>query len=358
MSPRFANRSRLQVTAWAVLFGSALLPYVVVAQEGVYSTIDLGVRTTEQVSFARKINIRGEVAGRSGGVNGTETRAAVWTAGGLEVLGVLPGGDYSAAHGINDSGVVVGSSNTGTIVRPFTWTSGQGMRPLPSLPGYRGGEAFAINNPGDVVGYLTGAQGAVAVLWASDGRIVRIGTLPGGISSRAVAINGSGQVAGTSRSAKGKRAFQWSAQQGMRDIGTLPGDIESEALDINDSGYVVGASSGRNGTSAFLWTPSAGMVRLKTLGGGNYSRATGINNKGEIVGTSTSPAGARAVLWTYTGAVRDVQSMRRPAMFGMVLSEAQAISDNGQIVALSGGGDHADDQEHTDHFYHVFMLKR
>lgn len=358
MSPRFANRSRLHVTPWLILFGWALHQHVGVAQEGVYSTIDLGVRTTEQVSFARKVNIRGEVAGRSGGVNGTETRAAVWTAAGMEVLGVLPGGDYSAAHGINDLGVVVGSSNTGTIVRPFTWTSGQGMQPLPSLPGYQGGEALAINNAGDVVGYLTGVNGAVAVVWTSDGRILRIGTLPGGTSSRAVAINGSGQVAGTSRGARGKRAFLWSAQQGMRDLGTLAGDIESEALDVNDSGQVVGASTGRNGTSAFLSTPSAGMVRLKTLGGGNYSRAIGINNKGEIVGTSSSPAGARAVIWTSGGAVRDIQSMRRPAMFGLVLSEAQAISDSSQIVAISGGGEHADDHEHTDHFYHVFMLKR
>ena len=100
-----------------------------------------------------------------------------------------PAGTTARAYGINDSRVVVGSSNTGTIVRPFIWTSGQGMRPLPSLPGHRGGEALAINNDGDVVGYSTGATGAVAVLWTSDGEIVRIGTLPGGTSSRAVAIN-------------------------------------------------------------------------------------------------------------------------------------------------------------------------
>jgi probable HAF family extracellular repeat protein len=357
MSLRFANRSRLCVAACLAFFGWSL-PDVVVAQETLYSTIDLGVRTAEQVSFARKVNSRGEVVGRSGGVNGTETRATVWTAGGLEVLGVLPGGDYSAAHGINDFGVVVGSSNTGTIVRPFKWISGQGMRPLPTLASHRGGEALAINNNGDAVGYLTGVEGAMAVLWTSDERIVRIGALPGAISSRAVAINRSGQVAGTSRSAKGKRAFTWTAQQGLRDLGTLPGDTESEALDINDAGYVVGASTGRNGTSAFLWTPSTGMVRLRTLGGGNYSRATGINNKGEIVGTSTSPAGSRAVVWAYNGAVRDVHTMRRPALLGMVLSEAQAISDSSQIVALSGGGEHADDKDHTDHFYHVYMLKR
>ncbi len=357
MSARATLRASLQVVGAIALSGWALLQ-TVSAQDDLYSIVDLGTVFSEQISLARSVNVHGQVAGRTGAVNGSDTRAAVWSLGGLEILGVLPGGDYSGAYGINDSKVVVGSSNTGTIVRPFIWTNGQGMQPLPSLPGDRGGEALAINNDGDVVGYSTGPTGAVAVLWTSDRRIIRIGTLPGGTSSRAVAINDVGQVVGWSRNAAGKRAFLWSARDGMRDLGTLPGDTESDPLDINDSGYIVGASIGRNGTSAFLWTLSTGMVRLKTLDGGRYSRAIGINNRGEIVGTSTSRAGARAVIWSYTGEVRALYLLARPAVFGMIVSEAQAINDAGQIVALSGGGEHADDKEHTDHFYHVYMLKR
>ena len=352
------NRAWLQVVGFAAFFGCGLLQ-IVSAQEGLYSTVDLGLVVSGHISLARKINVHGQVAGRTGALSGVDTRAVVWTVGGLQILGALPGGDFSAAYGINDSGVVVGSSNTATIVRPFIWTSSQGMRPLPSLPGDRGGEALAINNNGEVVGYSTGATGAVAVLWTSDGEIVRIGTLPDGTSSRAVAINNAGQVVGWSRSAAGRRAFLWSARDGIRDLGTLPGDTESDALDINDSGYVVGASIGRNRhTSAFLWTPSTGMVRLQTLQGGNYSRAIGINNKGQIVGTSASSAGTRAVIWSYTGAIRDLHGLSRPGFLDVIMSEAQAINDAGQIVALSGGGEHADDKEHTDHFYHVFMLTR
>ena len=62
------------------------------------------------------------------------------------------------------------------------------------------------------------------------------------------------------------------------------------------------------------------------------------------------------MIWSYTGEVRALNLLARPAVFGMIMSEAQAINDAGEIVALSGGGEHADDKEHANHFYHVFML--
>src|SRR5215208_1145510 len=140
MSARVTNRAWLQVVGLTAVFGCGLLQ-TVSAQDDLYSTVDLGLAVAEHISLARRINIQGQVVGRTGSVAGTDTRAAVWTLGELRVLGALPGGDYSGAFGINDSGVVVGSSNTATILRPFIWSSGSGMRALPSLPGHKGGEA-------------------------------------------------------------------------------------------------------------------------------------------------------------------------------------------------------------------------
>ena len=167
-----------------------------------YSILDLGVLAPEQISFGRSINLRGEVAGRAGSLSGTDTRAVLWTLGGIESLGTMPRGDYSAAFDINDFGTVVGSANTATAVRGFRWTRATGMRLLPVLVGDTGSEAFGINNGGTAVGYSSGRQRAVAVRWPADGGVLSLGTLQGGTSSRAFAINSTGQIVGTSTSAR------------------------------------------------------------------------------------------------------------------------------------------------------------
>ena len=41
------------------------------------SIVDLGTVFSEQISLARSVNVHGQVAGRTGAVNGSDTRAAV-----------------------------------------------------------------------------------------------------------------------------------------------------------------------------------------------------------------------------------------------------------------------------------------
>jgi probable HAF family extracellular repeat protein len=314
------------------------------AQTSTYTVIDLGALIVTSVSSAthpgvgvshpRSVNASGLVVGWAGYEAGTNTRAVLWTSSTYTNLGTLPGGEYSAAFGINDLGQVVGTSNTTTAARAFLWTADGGMRDLGTLPGDSSSEAFGINNRGDVVGSSSGPNGIQAVRWTSVG-IQALGTLPGGRYSRAFAINALGQVVGTSSSAQGLRAVQWTPSGQIRDLGTLPGDRASEAVGVNLRGQVVGYSLGPKGTRAVLWD-SGGRIRdLGTLPGGNYSRAFGINDAGQVVGTSFSPGGMRAVLWSSSGTIQDLNSLI-PGTTDLILAQAHSINALGDIAALGG----------------------
>jgi probable HAF family extracellular repeat protein len=73
-------------------------------------------------------------------------------------LGTIPGGIYSSARGINDSGQVVGQSDLGGEPHAFLYSNGQ-MQDLGTLPGGDYSEAFGINDSGQVVGYASTPSG-------------------------------------------------------------------------------------------------------------------------------------------------------------------------------------------------------
>jgi probable HAF family extracellular repeat protein len=86
---------------------------------------------------------------------------------GIQDLGTL-GGEFSEsqATGINDSGVVVGWSETVNFQRhAFVWTADSGMQDLGTLGG-SSSTAIAINNAGVIVGTSDTATGEGRVcLW-------------------------------------------------------------------------------------------------------------------------------------------------------------------------------------------------
>ena len=56
-------------------------------------------------------------------------RAAIWDpVTGLNILGTLPGGNYSEAMAINDLGQVVGYSNSSRGYQGFLWDSANGIQ--------------------------------------------------------------------------------------------------------------------------------------------------------------------------------------------------------------------------------------
>jgi probable HAF family extracellular repeat protein len=173
---------------------------------------------------------------------------------GITNLGTL-GGGLSLGYGINNQGVVVGSSDTGA-------TDAQIAAGTPVT------EAFEYRN-----GIMTG-----------------LGTL-GGTASGASAINDQNAIVGNSLTASGEyHAFLYDAAHGMQDLGTA--GLQSNAFDINNLGQIVGESERVGGSGeyhAFLYDPNHGVRFLEDLipTNSDWQRllsGVSINDRGQILG--------------------------------------------------------------------------
>jgi probable HAF family extracellular repeat protein len=311
-----------------ILLPALLLLLGVCAQAQSYTITDLGTLRNGSARV-HDLNSLGQAVGASGYPHGANTHAFFWDSkGGIRDLGALPGGDYSAAFSINDSGQVVGTSNTDNHINAFLWSQQKGLQALATLPGTNSSGAYSINSTGQIAG----VSGTHAVVWNGNS-IKDLGTL-GGSWSEAHDINSSGQVVGVSDTSAGPHAFFSADGTSLQDLGTLPGDTSSRANHINDHGLVVGASEGMQGVQAFVWSSDTGMTSIGALQGGHYTEAFGVNSLGQVVGQSGSSLGTRAFLWTKGGSIVDLNDLVPALPPGMILTGAFAINDKGQIVAF------------------------
>lgn len=298
-------------------------------------------------SRARGISNAGQVIGTSSATGGE--RAFLWTPNaGMQNLGVLPGGSNSRAYGMNDFGQVVGRADTATSSsQAFLWDSTRGMIDLGALVGGSWSEAYDVNNAGQVVGMYGTGFNYRAFLWDPVTGMQDIGDLPGGSEfGEARGINESGQVVGEGNTDGGVRGFFWDSINGMQDLGDLPGGgSTSRAYGINDAGQVVGYSIATSGERAFRWDAVNGMQDLGELpGGADFSIGYGINNLGQVVGGSSagppdpsSGSGSRAFIWDSATGIENLNSLiddNDPAKSYLVLINAEAINDQGQIAAI------------------------
>jgi probable HAF family extracellular repeat protein len=297
--------------------------------------VDLGAGDN---SRARGVNNTGQIVG-SRGADLTTEQAFLWDNGTFTNLGVLPGMTFSFASDINNNGVVVGVSGTGTLNSPtlargFKWTAAGGMQALSTLGGALA-SAGAINDAGDIVGWATvsGTSPGHAVVWRNDVITDLQATSYTDFEGRAFAINTLGEVVGYVYGQSGFRATLalpltlisgsgllfginsagciagWTTgplAQGYRTCGVTTrnvgscGGAGSRTWAINSAGDVVGDAPNGGGIQQvpFLWMETGGITCFPLPQGSNGASAYAVNDNGWVVGDVSRPVGGtRATLW-------------------------------------------------------------
>jgi probable HAF family extracellular repeat protein len=291
-----------------------------------YSVTDLGVLPGGTFSEANGINSFGQVVG-DGNINSENGHAFLWSKGlGLQDLGTLPGGN-SWAEAINDRGHVTGGSWINEVDNAaILWTLEKGMQELVDVHEAPGG--LAINDFDEVAGSATILGG---FLWTKTQGVSYLST-----PLTSTGVNDMGQVVGSYFGENGSEAYLWRESSGLENLGA------GGAAAINLLGNVVGMNSANH---AFLWSKANGMRDLGTLPGDNSSSAAAINVLGMVVGTSSSNTGSRAFLWTQRTGMQDLNTLI-PADLAWNLISATGINVAGQIV---GDG-------YVNGQYHGFLL--
>jgi probable HAF family extracellular repeat protein len=216
---------------------------------------------------------------------------------GLEATGLQ---GYTQATGINDAGVIAGSG----YVNPDTYS-----QPFDTFVDI-GGNYTLVSNPGGTVS----AQG-----------INSAGTVVGGY-----ALNYGNAV-----------WYPFTYSNGtFTSLGPFGQAGVTYGLAINDAGAIVGYYSDPNTNQgiphAFIYSNST-YSDLGSLPGGSHANAEAINNSGVIVGYSSTASSENHAVVISNGAMTDLNSVLSQPL-STALSNATAISDLGQIVALGVDG--------------------
>jgi probable HAF family extracellular repeat protein len=376
------SRTLTCITAMT-LFAALAIPVPLAAQHAQYKLIDIGTLGGPAAygpgngPGSQLINNAGVVVGTAdtssrdpncGNQDCFFSHGFRWQDGVLTDLGVLQGGNFSAAGAINARGWIAGFSQTAEVdpVSGFPaghavlWKDDQ-ITDLGTLGTGVESSTIYIENGGAVVGLsaidttfdpfaCTGpfCSPTHAFTW-KNGAMRDLGTLGGPDSFASGGCNnqrddlvaGASLTDSTPNPATGfptQHAFLWENGT-MTDIPTLGGTF-AFAQCANNRGQVIGTSNlkgdpGCNGSLSFcdqhtfLWDHGT-LTDLRTLGG-TFSAPIWLNDAGEAVGVATTPGDAlfHATLWR-KGLITDLGTLD-----GDCFSQAFAINSKGQIVGQS-----------------------
>ena len=195
------------------------------------------------------INNKGEIAGSYSDANFISYSFLL--AGGSLIPLDPPGAvNGSAANGVNDLGMVVG---TVFGANGFTgYLLSGGVYSAIAVPGAGNTSPLGINDSGDVVG-ITSTKGVASGFLLSGGDYSLI-KVPGAASTFAFGINGLGTIVGSSQVGDVRTGYVLS--DGVFTTVRVPGAVSTEVYGINDSGMIVGAYYGDDGIAhAYLGKP-------------------------------------------------------------------------------------------------------
>jgi len=290
----------------------------------------------EDFSRAYGLNDSGQVVGDSQTAGGQ--RAFIWDAtNGMHDLGVLSdvaNANFSTGSKINSSGVVVGDSGrTPDMVwdrRIFVWNQTNGMSDvgLASPVGARD-----INDNGVIAGNFANIPviGSPSTGWQTIGP-----ALSGDDYRYSFGINNQNQVVGVEVISNVEQAFYWDQVAGLTYLPSILGGASNAwAWEINDVGQIIGWAQTNAGQTAVLWDPSIGLINLGDLAGGDENAiAHDLNNLGEIVGIATNDKGQRATYWTAQSGPIDLNDELINPLSNFTLTDARGINEHGQIVGF------------------------
>jgi probable HAF family extracellular repeat protein len=206
-----------------------------------------------------------------------------------------PGGSSSFAIAVSGSGLVAGYGElAGNTVSTAFLYNGTTMTDI----GGNNSGAHGVNNSGLVVGTVSPSATVEHAASFKGTTITDLGTL-GGTNSEALAVNDNGMIVGDSYLADNSHydAFVDNGTT-MTNLGSLGGG-HAKAFGINDSNVIVGRSdlAGNPDYHAFV-DDGTGLVDLNSLtnlSGTDFSYlsvALGINDLGDIVGFGVTDTGA------------------------------------------------------------------
>lgn len=278
-------------------------------------------------SEARDVNNPGQIVGWSNTSAGVANAWLYETSGVYKHVGIPLLTTYSAAHGINNHGEVVGGFRDGTFGRAFYWHPSTGFSPLgiqlqAAFPyNYQYGFlARAINDHGKIVGSAEATLSStdipydkcywdLAIYWSRpdmEPRKLYCPSYPNG-ENEARGVNNNGMVGGFETTSL-NRAFRF--HNGA--VTYVPWPVDG--LHDGMSGYGInqqGAVAGRgikpyDGGRAMYWDGTSEASRLlEVLPGGSYSAANDVNDQDFVIGYSEATIsteagvllGRRAFLW-------------------------------------------------------------
>ena len=288
------------------------------------------------VTLGVALNELGQVVGKSNIADNAGEHAFLYENGNLMDLhpsdSDLRG---SEATDINESGQISfsGYENTPACTAAFRFQEGS-LTPIGAL-GFNTvpcSNAEGINDNGVVAG-SSSIQGTGFGAYTWDGALTNIGNLDETFSNAAAYdVNNAGQVTGQSADANGKfHAFLFDGT--MTDLGALAGFEAERGIDINAAGVVVGFGLSGNGDSHAFKAESGVVTDLGTFGG-DISSAEGINDNGVIVGWAENAEGEGRPFIYEGGTMRDLGSLVDGKPETVTLDAAVAINNRGQVVVL------------------------